>query len=280
MKKFKDKIKNLSLFDILLISSIILGATIFAYIFFRKASYIKITIKVSEDSIVYGPNLGTRTWFSQMFYQGMKEKDGLGGITAEVTEIRSYDTSPTHKDIYLFFKLKTVYNRASNQYTYKGKPVLVGSTIRLYLERLLVDGLVTYVEGIKDPRENKTLIVEAQVREETPVFSETAGVREYIATAIQAGDEIRDNQGNTIVKILEKRVEDAKKTVVTADGRVLLGTDPMRKDIYLKLQIQAIKIQDRYFLFDDVPLLIGVGVPINSPNYSIYPEITKFLKLD
>ena len=114
------------------------------------------------------------------------------------------------------------------------------------------------------------------MKEETTVFPETSGSRAYVADAIEEGQEVKDDQGNTIVKILRKRVEDAKKTAITSDWRVFVQRDPLRKDVYLTLQLDAIRINDRYYVFDDVPVLIGYTVPINTGTMSFWPEIIKF----
>lgn len=272
MIPIRSKLKNLTFFDKLLIAFGIVGVIFFAYIFFRKSAYLTVTIKVGTDNVLYESN-GIQSWFSQLFYTGMTEKDGLGTTRAQVLKVYSYDTSPTRMAVYLTTKIKVVYNRSSDQYTYKGYPVLVGSTLRLYLDRMLVDGLITHIEGIKDPREKKTLIVETQVREETSVFPETAGTKDYIANALQAGDEIKDGQGNTIIKVLDKRVENAKKVVTTSDGRILLQYDPVKKDVYLTLQIEAIKMNNKYFVFDDIPIRIGIGIPLESTLVSVWPDV-------
>lgn len=277
MKKFKTKLKNLTLFDRALILMAIVLGMVLLYVFFRKSSYVNVTVKVDEEKVLYESwkaEDGTKSWFSQLFYKGMKEKDGLGKIAAEVLDVRSYDTFPSRKAVYITLRLRVVYNRASNQYTFKGKSLLIGSTIKLNLDRVFVDGLITQVEGVRDPRERATLIVEAQIREESPTFLETSGTKEYVANALKVGEEIKDDQGNTVIKILKKRVENAKKTVVTSDGRVIVRTNPLRKDVYLTLQIEALKIHDRYFLFDDIPILIGSKIPINSPTIWVRAEVT------
>lgn len=283
MINIKTIIKNLTFFDKLIITLAVLGIIFFAYIFFRKSSYLTVTIKVGEENILYGPwlaNIGTRVWFNQLFYEGMTEVDGIGRTKAEVLYIHSYDKLPSRKAVYMTIKLKVVYNRASNQFTFKGNKVLIGTPIRLELDSLLVEGLVTHIEGVDDPREKVTLIIEAQVREETPTFPETSGTREYVAQAIKSTEEVKDDQGNIIIKFLDTKVENAKKIVTTSDGRVIVQTNPLRKDVYLTLQVEAIKIHNRYFLFDDIPLLIGHGIPINSPTLSIWPEVTEITEID
>lgn len=279
MKNIKDRLAKLTLADAAAILVVIAIITALAYLFFRKSTLVTVTIKANEDSVAFNSwdvgNKGTRSWFAQMFYPGMKEKDGLGKATAEVLSLRSYDTSPARKAVYLNVRLRTVYNRASNQNYYKGKAVLVGSTIKLYLDSLQVDGLITYVEGIKDPRQKIILILETQVRDETPVYPETSGTKPYIADALSEGQEIKDDQGNTIIKILKKRVEDAQRVVTTSDGRVFIQTNPLRKDVFFTLEVSANQIANRYYIFDDVPVLIGIGIPVNTTTISMWPEVTK-----
>jgi len=271
-KNLRGKYNKLTLFDKVLVSLFVLGLVFFAYIFFRKSSYIAVTVKVGEDNIRYEPwvqETGTRVWFSQLFYQGMRETDGLGRTMAELSSLRSYDTLPSRKAVYLTLSIRAVYNRASNQYTFKGKPLVVGSPIKLYLDRLLVEGLVTSVEGVNDPRERQELIVEAKLKEENPSFLETSGVENYIAEALTVGQRIMDSDGNVAIEIISKKSENAKRLVTTSDGRVIIQTSPLRKDIYLTLKINALKLGGRYYLFDDTPVLIGASIPLNTDLLSL-----------
>lgn len=263
----KLRLKKLTLFDlsIFILFTAILG--VLFILLFRRAETIRVTVKVDEQHILYEPwrkTQGTRLWFAQMFHVGMKQKDGLGRTRAEVIKVFSYDTFPNVKAVYLTIKLNTVFSRASNQYTYQGLPILVGSTIKLFLDQLHVEGLITQVEGVNDNREEKKIIVQAEIREETPVYPETSGARPHIAVALEIGQEVKDSQGKTVIKILDKRVEDAKKVVTTSDGRLLTQTNPLRKNIFLTLEINAKKVHNRYYLFDDIPILIGQPIPINT----------------
>lgn len=280
-------IKNLKFFDWILVGLSLLAVFIFAVIFFRRSSYITAVVEVGEDSVFYPSWLtawndfsGTQGWFAESFYEGQTEKDGLGKIRAEILNVYSYDKTPTRKTVYLTVKLKVVYSRASNTYTYKGTPVLVGSKIKLNLDSLYMEGLVTSVEGFPENTVREKIVVEAQIREESPTFLETAGTKPYVADAIKAGDEVKDSNGKTVIKIIEKRVLPAKKAVTTSDGRVVLRNDPVKKDVYLKLEIQALKIGDRYFFLDDIPILVDQMIPINTSNISVFPVVTKFVSTD
>jgi hypothetical protein len=268
------RVKSLSATDWLLFLGALGIVVVIAYALFRTNTYRTIVVKIGEESVVLNTN-GPKAWFGQLFYPGMKESDGFNQISARVISVRSYDSTPKNKNVYLTVRLKTTYNRASNQYVYRGKPVLIGSTIRLYLDSVLVDGLVTYVEGVRDPRIVKSVVVEAKLYEENQVYQETSGVWPYVADAIQEGATVTDNEGHQFIKILSKQVEDAQKTVTTGDGRIIVSRYPAKKDVYLKLELQAFQINNRLYVFDDIPILVGLEIPIHLPHVSVYPRITQ-----
>lgn len=278
----KKVIKKLKFFDWILIGLGLLAILIFAIVFFRGSSYKVVTIEVTQESTFAWAGWdtsGSKMWFSELFHKGMKEKDGLGKVKAELLDIFSYEKVPDRITVYLTTKLKVVYNRASDTYTYKGVPVLIGSGIKVNFDNLLVEGLITDIEGVSDIRERRLITVEAQIREENSTYLETSGTKAYIADAIKVGEEIKDNKGNAIIKILNKKVEPAKKVVVTSDGRTILRLDPVRKDVYLTLEINALKIGERYFLLNDIPIVIDYSIPINTSTISAFPIITKFVSI-
>lgn len=276
MNKILKKLRKLTLFDKLILFIALFVGLLFLYVFFRKQTFIDVTVKVGENDIQYSDwqnQTGTRSWFSELFYVGMKEKDGLGRVSSEVTNLWSYDTLLARKAMYIDLKLKVVYSKSSNQYTYKGSPVLVGYPIKLNLDKVYVQGIITNIKGLKDPRTYETLTIKAKLSEENAVYSETSGVKEYLANAIKVGDVMRDSRGQVMLTIVGKTVENAKKVVTTSDGRVLVQSQPFRKDVFLVLEVNAAKIGNRYYIYDDLPLLIGTAVPINISNLLIYPEI-------
>jgi len=278
----KKVIKNLKFFDWILIGLGLLAILVFAVIFFRRSSYKIVTVEVGQESVLAWAGrdtTGSKRWFSELFHKGMKEKDGLGKVKAELLDIFSYEKMPDRITVYLTTKLKVVYNKASDTYTYKGTPVLIGSKIKVNFDNLFVEGLITDIEGVADRRERRLITVEAQIREENATYLGTSGTKAYVADAIKMGEEIKDNKGNIIIKVIKKRVEPAKKVVVTSDGRTLLRTDPVRKDVYLTLEINALKIGERYFLLNDIPIVVDYGIPINTPQLSLFPVVTKFISV-
>lgn len=275
LKKVKFLIKKLTLFDKIVIALVIFGVFIFAYIFFRKSSYITVTLKVGEDNIYYPYGTSTTPYIAQVFYKGMQEKDGFGRIQAEVLDVSSYMLRSNATTVYLKTKLKTTYSRSNNQHLYKGTPVLIGSQLSLYLTNVSIDALVTNIEGNISDNAKKILLAEAVLLDQNMTFLETAGVFPFISDAIKIGDVQLDSQNSIVIKVLDKVVKPAVKTVTNASGQVFVQQDPIRKDVALKLEIHATEIGGRYYIFDDQPVSIGEAVPICSSMICYYPTITK-----
>jgi hypothetical protein len=236
-------------------------------------------VSIGDDSVVYGTWNGTgpKDWFANSFHKGQTEKDGLGRIQSQVLDVYSYDTSVNHKIVYINVKLNSVYNRATNTYTYKGVPVLVGSTIKLNLDNVFAEGLVTEVKGYPSRAEKKTIKIEARLGDEETNFLGTAATKGYIADAIQTGDLVKDSNGTILIKIVDKRTTQAEATVTTSDGRLVKAIDPNRKDIFLTLEVLAEKQNGKYYFLNNIPILVDQTIPLNLSTISVFPTVTKFL---
>jgi len=281
----KAKIKLFKIFDWIMIGCGLVGVIVFVVLFFRKSTYINATISVGEDAaVLYGTQYdlsiytGPKYWLAEAFHKGQVEKDGLGRIRAEVLNVYTYDKTPTNKAVYLNVKLNAVYSRSTNTYSYNGIPVLVGSTIKLNLDNVFAQGLVTEVEGFPNYIPPKTITIETQLREESPVYLGTTGTKNYLADAINVGDVVKDNNGIDMIKVIGKRVVPAETVVTTSDGRIVRGSDPSKKDLYLTLEIATQEKDGKYFFLKNIPVLIDRPIPINTTTVSIFPIVTKFIK--
>lgn len=284
LKQLSQKAKSIKVFDWVLIAFGLTAIIVFLIIFFRKSTYITVTVDVGQNDIaydVYTPqwtgNSGIADWYSSAFYKGEAEVDGLGREQAVVLNVFRYDKGPDRSSVYLTLKLNAVYNKASNSYTYKGVPVLVGSNIKLNLGRVYADGYITNVDGFPNNENKKTLILETQIREENSTYTESSGTKAYIADAINIGDVVKDNSGQAVITVIGKNVRPSLTTVSTANGQIVEAFNPDRKDVFLTLQVDAQKINNRYYLMNDIPILIDQPIPINTQTVSVFPVVTKFI---
>lgn len=275
--------KNIRRINILLVA-LFLVAGVFVYVLlFRKSSELVVTIKVGENNVYYWPwksEGGSRPWFSNAMRVGMKELDGLGRVQAEVLDTYVFDTAPNRRAVYLTVRLKTVYNKASNTYTYKGMNLLLGSTIKLNLDELFIEGLITGVDGFTDNRKKVRLVIDAVLKDENDTYLETSGVDPHIADAISVGDKIYDNKGNVLIEVLEKRANNALRITVNSAGVTRVASNPLRRDVDLELLINAYETGGRYYVFDDIPILVGMEIPYNTKHLSIFPEVVAIKEIN
>ena len=268
---FKWKKIQLKTFDLLVIfASIVLAVTLF-FILFRKQSDIKVVVKVDQDSM-YNQIGSTPNWFAQYLRVGMKESDVFGRPTAQIIGIRNYYSADQRTIVYLTVSLKAVYSISNHQYTYKGKNILVGSTIQIPFDEVLINGAIIDMEG-ENKVKPKKMMVEAKIVNLDPTFPQTEGVPPYVADSINAGDIMSDSLGQPAIKINKKIIEDAKMVVTTSNGDVLLQRNPLRKDVYLELEMWTEKIGDRYYLFGDS------NFPVIINESSVLPQSTGFAGL-
>ena len=265
-------IRRLQLFDLIVITALLLLGASFLIFFFRKSQYITVKIKVTEKNILYA-NSNPPSWFVYLLKTGMQEKDGLGRISAEILDVYSYDIFPETKAAYLTLKLRTTYNKRTKEYKYKGRVVSVGEGVRTNFQQVLLEGLIVEVEDLAPPFEESFLEVECQLMD--LAFWETTGVDSFIGEAISVGDKIYDSSGNVMAEVLEKKVLPAKKNTFDDRGNVYQRFDPRKKDIYLKLRLKIKKINNEYYFFDDVGVKVGKTLPLNFENINVWPVITK-----
>jgi hypothetical protein len=268
LNNYRKMKKKFRMFDIILILAVsIMGISLY-FLFSRTQKTVDVVALVSQ-------NAGSPYWNYDIFKEGMTESDTLGNISARIIKVRKYDISPDNPSVYLTLRLQTVYSPRTKTYTYKGKKLFVGSIINLNLDQVGVDANIVSMDGDKNIYPIQQLIVKARLMgKSNSLYSETYGQYPYIADNITVGDTVLDNNGQVILTIINKQVEDADHYIITLNGELTKGKDLFLKDIYLTLKIMAYKIGSRYYFFDNVPILIGAQIPINLSKLSIQPVIT------
>jgi hypothetical protein len=68
-------------------------------------------------------------------------------------------------------------------------------------------------------------------------------------------------------------IKPAERVVTTSDGRVFITEDPLKKDVYLTLELLVTKPDNTYMFLEDKPILIGSSVPLLFKNLVIFPII-------
>jgi len=82
---------------------------------------------------------------------------------------------------------------------------------------------------------------------------------------------MKDSQGRVLVEVLDKRIENAKQmTIITNVGELgLIYENPLRRDIFLKLEILAAKKGELFYFREGQSIKIGEYLWIQLPKVEI-----------
>jgi len=268
LKNIFKKFTKIKLFDFLLISFIIFVLISAVLVLSRKQQWITIVLKIYREE-----------WFANLLHPGMKEKNVLGQTMAEIKKINIYPAPDTKKIIHLTIKLKTIFSKANQKYTYKGNDIIIGSYIdNLQFNNLLIDGLIIDINDQNNfSKKRKKIYAKAQLIDINPAFPYTEGVFSFVANSIKEGDVMYDSLNQPTIIIKKKMMHPARIIIPNFSGNLYLQENPLRFDVFLDLEIYAHKIGQWYYLFGDenYPIIIGNAIPFSSKNNWVFLTITE-----
>ncbi|MGD9129357.1 MAG: DUF4330 family protein [Candidatus Woesebacteria bacterium] len=259
--------KNISIFDLLVFSVLLLAIAFFFFFFYRKAEYINIRIKVTDRDILYARNQPT-AWYANQFKKGVMERDAVGRIISEVTNVERFAINANTKAVYLDLKVRATYDSRTKSYTVRGKKMVFGAPMRFNLDDITFDGFVVDFPGMYQQGDvsQKKVIVEVLAREIEP----------ELIGAIQIGDKIVNSNDELLAEVLDIQVSPAEQVVTTDRGDMLLRYDPLYKDLRMTVAVRVIESQNDLFVFDNLPLKIGEQIPLNFEKISFLPLVVDY----
>lgn len=278
IKFFKKQIKLSFLIDVLMVS--VTGLVLFLLIFFlrREQEWITLRLKVTDRDVFYAKN-NPFNFYSHAFVKGDIQFNGIGNKIAEITGVEKFIANPSSQTIYLDISIKAIYDPRSKKYSFKGRPIIFGQPFIFEFSNVKVEGIVTNFPGFLDEIDVKEYkkIVKVQIEEESRDFSDVYGVRSFIAAAINIGDEYKNSNDEVLIKVIDKEVYPAKRTVFTDSGESFIISDLQLEDVYLTLEVKVKEINKKMYALDFVPLRVGEFLPLNFDKISLRPVITDIL---
>lgn len=270
LKKFRF-LSKLSVFDYvsLLVMVLLLAAAL--SFFYRKSSRVTIMVKLTDENLLYGWNY-PQNWYADNIKSGLVEKDVLGRVVSEITSVNSYSVDAARKAVFITIQLNALRDSRTGLYMVKGKNLSFGNSLKFDFNGLTFTGIV-----VKGPNESaypdtqnveKSVVVEVRGVEEegTPVEPE-------VLQSILAGDEIKNNLGDVLVKVEHIELTPAIRISKNVSGDLGLRYDPFYKDARITLKVSAKKIGNEYFILDDYALRLGQKLPLVFPRTFINSTI-------
>jgi hypothetical protein len=269
LKKFLKFLKSLNYLDLAFLSILFLLGFAFFLFFYRKAEYVTVRVKVTDQDILY-QNSEPKNWYADKFYVGDKQIDTLGRPIAEITKVETFNIDSQHKAVYLDLKVRTLYDSRTKLYSALGKSLMFGTPLRFNLSKVVFTGFVTDFPRSEYQKDLKisTITLSAISR----------GVEPSLAEAIKEGDKILDSNGVVLAEVKKIDIKPSERVTQTSSGDLLLRYDPLYKDIFMTVNVRTKTYQSEMYIFDNLPLKIGEYLPLNFPNVSVFPTISSISK--
>lgn len=275
MGRIRKFAKKLTYFDIGIIAIVVaLGLGFFSF-FYRKAEYVNIRVKVTDQDVLY-VRTQPATWYANRFEVGDVERGALGREISRIVGVETFNVTSRRKAVYLNLRVRATYDTRTKLYSARGKPLIFGTPVRFNFSKVTFDGIVT---DFPNSEYQKNLQVK-----ETKVVALSRGFKPeeipgepLIFESVKRGDKVVDSNGNILAEVLDVVIRPAERVTQTDRGELLLRRDPLYKDSLFTLKIRTKIFDNEPFMFDNIPLKIGEVVPLNFAHVSLFPVIIEII---
>ena len=129
MGRIRKFAKKLTYFDIGIIAIVVaLGLGFFSF-FYRKAEYVNIRVKVTDQDVLY-VRTQPATWYANRFEVGDVERGALGREISRIVGVETFNVTSRRKAVYLNLRVRATYDTRTKLYSARGKPLIFGTPVR------------------------------------------------------------------------------------------------------------------------------------------------------
>lgn len=226
---------------LILCSLALVAVTIIYFAYFRlsRREILYAGVALVKTINVQEPFFWQPQWLDATINVSDKDISTLGRVNAEIIDKESVEAESYGRYIHLLLKVEAIHTR-TGEYQFKNKPLAVGNIIQLKFPK---NSFYAYVQTLG---EKKPDIKKRRVRVMT-IFKE---VEPYLESWIKVGNEVKNNKGEIIAKVVEKTTNQTRKEVHTASGQIVAATNPLKKEVYVALEI-LVKEEDGQLYFTD-----------------------------
>lgn len=198
-------------------------------------------------------------WLTDPIKKGEVEYDPQGGKLVEILDTQKFEVGQ-RKMLWIKAKLKVVENKHAKQFRFRREPLQIGSVIYIAPSNIKVYCNVLSVEGTGAKMTETEHIVTLKEYEIFP----------WHADAIHVGDKMKDDEGKTIAEIIDKKTVDAEMLTTDSQGNTHVRSNPLRKDLTLKLRLKTINSAgiDYFSYFQPIKIGFYLWIPFEKVNVS------------
>lgn len=270
LELFIQKVKkwNINLFDVLVLTAIILVIGVFLWLrASKKTEWINVRLVVANDEW-WWEGQPPQWWYVDDLKVGQTAYNSFGEKVAEIYNIESFDTGGYKRRAFIDLRLKGAYEKKRQIYTYNFQPLQIGKPLDLTFGKHNVRGLITYIDKIEIDYKQKKI----QVR--------LAQVNTWIAESIRNGIEMKDSQGRVLAVV--ESVEVRPYTYYEFSdirGQMIKVTNPDFREVLVTLTINTFESGGYTYFVDRAAIKIGEKIWFQFPQAVIREaEITKIFE--
>lgn len=248
-----------------------------AFFFLRRSDFVTITLRVSDSDAMDIWSMPP-IWYVNALKPGMQSKDVLGRPTLEVLDVYDYRSRENSSLAFIKIRARAVYNKRTNEYSYNGANLLVGSYQQFRVQGFLIPGIVHSV-NTNEQVETKKFIVKGYINplnvDPTAVSAETiaTGVPLYFAQQVKEGMQLTDGQGNILAKISSVTKSPGQRRFIY-NGQLITVRDPQFERVEMTVEILGEKYGENFFFRLESPIIINSAIYLNFKEITVPFTIT------
>ena len=198
-------------------------------------------------------------WVADAINVGDKDLGVFGQINAEVIDKESYEGGGQGKHVVLIMKVNTTKDR-SGQYLFKNKPLALNWWLETRLGSTSYGVTVIYLD--KNPPHFEKKLLRVVVRRKNDEI--------FYADNIKVGNEMKNNKGEIMAKLIDKKVTPAEVRSETAGGQAVVSYDQSRRDMELTVDLLAKKINETFYFAEIKKIKLGETINLHFKETSLW----------
>lgn len=226
----------------LIVGSLLLVLITLLYFFYyniRRRVTLFTDVSLVRTINIQEPYFWQPYWVDSAINISDKDISPLGSINAEVLDKESIEAGEYGRYIHLLLKIEAIRDR-TGVYLFKNKPLAVGNIIQLRFPKTNIFAYIKTINEQKPKPSYKKVRVLTRFKEIEPVME----------SWMQPGNEVKNNKGEIIARLIDKTTTIARKEVNTALGSIVVGTNPIKRDVDVLVELLVKEIDDQYYFTD------------------------------
>lgn len=236
------KLNHLTLVDYLGLLIIIGVSLFFVFKFSRQEKTVLVDLtfeRVSQGNNFFPPEY----WQATKISLGDSVYNSLGKKIALIKNVKRLPWGGGSRFYtYLTIEMAALYHSANRTYTYEGKPLVVGQTLPFLINNVSYTGVV---KNMYLPEEKK---VAQNTNKKARIRLYCRGYESWHAEALRSLS-VKDQEGTVMAEVTDSTITPAQVAVETADGRIVEGRHPFKKDLDLKIKLYDLDCTEKNLCF-------------------------------